>query len=247
MRKNNKISVIIPAINEEKSIGKVISEIPNWVDEIIVVDNGSSDRTASEAEFRGAKVLFEPRRGYGSACLTGIAALQNPDIVIFLDGDYSDFPDDSAALVDPIINSETEMVIGSRILGHAKVGALTVQAKFGNWLACKLIGWFWGISYTDLGPFRAIKFSTLQSLGMQDPDYGWTVEMQIKTAQKGIRSMEVPVRYRKRIGKSKVSGTIRGVFGAGIKILGIIFLSVIREKWNRQRNSTFNEKKQKYP
>jgi glycosyltransferase involved in cell wall biosynthesis len=247
MRNNTKISVIIPAINEEKSIGKVISEIPEWVDEIIAVDNGSTDRTASEAKLHGAKVLFEPRKGYGSACLTGTAALQNPDIVLFLDGDYSDYPDESAALVDPIINDEAEMVIGSRILGHAKVGALTPQAKFGNWLACELIGWFWGIHYTDLGPFRAIKFSALQSLGMQDPDYGWTVEMQIKAAQKRIRSIEVPVRYRKRIGKSKVSGTLRGVWGAGIKILGIIFLSVFREKWNRRRNFTFNVKKQKYP
>lgn len=227
MRNNNRISVIIPAIDEEKSIGKVIGEIPKWVDEIIVVDNGSSDRTLEVAQSSGAKVLVEKRKGYGAACLTGIANLKDPDIVVFLDGDYSDYPEEMHLLVDPIIKNEADMVIGSRILGNAQEGALAPQARFGNWLSCKLIHLFWKVRYTDLGPFRAIRFSTLKELNMKDPNYGWTVEMQIKAAQKGVKSHEVPVSYRKRIGKSKVSGTIRGVVFAGVKILAIIFFSAM--------------------
>jgi glycosyltransferase involved in cell wall biosynthesis len=230
LREGLRISVIIPAINEEKSVGKVIKEIPDWTDDIIVVDNGSTDNTIPVAEKAGARVVLEKQKGYGSACLTGIDSLQNPDIVVFLDGDYSDYPVDMSNLVDPIINNQAEMVIGSRALGNAEKGALTPQARFGNWLACKLIFLFWGACFTDLGPFRAIRYSTLLNLGMCDKNYGWTVEMQIKAAQKAIPSMEVPVRYRKRIGKSKVSGTLQGVVGAGVKILSTIFKAAIAEK-----------------
>lgn len=238
MRNENRISVIIPAINEEKSIGKVIKAIPDWVDEIIVVDNGSVDKTPKVAQSTGAKVLVEKRRGYGAACLTGIANLNEPDIVVFLDGDYSDYPEEMHILVDPIKNGEADMVIGSRILGNAQKGALTAQARFGNWLSCKLIYLFWKVRYTDLGPFRAIRFSALKHLNMHDPNYGWTVEMQIKAVQKGVKPMEVPVSYRKRIGKSKVSGTIRGVILAGAKILAVIFLSAIGLQRNRDKSTS---------
>jgi glycosyltransferase involved in cell wall biosynthesis len=227
MKSKHRISVIIPAINEEESIGKVVEEVPNWVDEIIVVDNGSVDRTPKVAQSAGAKVLSEKQKGYGTACLTGIANLDNPEIVVFLDGDYSDYPEEMHLVVDPIINSEADMVIGSRVLGNSEKGALTPQARFGNWLSCKLIYLFWKVRYTDLGPFRAIRFSTLKKLNMHDPNFGWTVEMQIKAAQKKVKSIEVPVSYRRRIGKSKVSGTVRGVILAGTKILAIIFLSAI--------------------
>ncbi|RMG30518.1 MAG: glycosyltransferase family 2 protein [Methanobacteriota archaeon] len=228
MRQNHRISVIIPVLNEEDSIGKVLSEIPEYVDEVLVVDNGSRDRTVEIAAELGARVLNEPRRGYGAACLTGIAHLNAPDIVVFLDGDYSDYPQEMDLLVDPIIQGEAEMVIGSRIAGEASEGALTPQAIFGNWLACRLMKWLWNVSYTDLGPFRAIRYQTLLELGMKDQNYGWTVEMQIKAAQRGVRAKEVPVSYRKRFaGKSKVSGNIRGIVGAGVKILSTIFLSGI--------------------
>lgn len=223
MKDNHKIAVIIPALNEERSIGKVIGEIPPWVDEIVVVDNGSTDRTLEVARAAGARVLQEPERGYGAACLTGIAALQEPDIVVFLDGDYSDYPQEMAALVEPIIADQADLMIGSRTLGEREKGALSPPQIFGNWLACRLIRRFWKADFTDLGPFRAIRYSTLQSLNMRDRNYGWTVEMQIKAVQRGVRSREVPVRYRKRIGKSKVSGTVRGVIGAGAKILLVIF------------------------
>ncbi len=226
MKNNHRISVIIPALNEEESIGRVISDIPSYVDEVIVVDNGSQDRTVEIARSLGARVLNERERGYGIACLTGIANLSNPDIVVFLDGDYSDYPEEMDLLVSPIIEGRAEMVIGSRIAGESQQGALTPQAVFGNWLACRFMRWFWGVHYTDLGPFRAIRYDTLLSLGMRDHNYGWTVEMQIRAAQRSVRELEVPVRYRKRHGgKSKVSGTIRGVVGAGIKILSTIFIS----------------------
>lgn len=224
MRENMAITVIIPAMNEEASIGKVIGEIPAWVDDIVVVDNGSNDRTAEVARAHGARTLHEPERGYGIACLTGIASLEDTDIVVFLDGDYSDFPEEMALLVEPIIKNQADMVIGSRSLGETEKGALSPQQIFGNWLACRLMRLFWGVHYSDLGPFRAIRYSTLQSLTMRDRNYGWTVEMQIKAAQRGVHYREAPVRYRKRIGKSKVSGTIRGVIGAGTKILTTIFI-----------------------
>jgi len=227
MRNGSRISVIIPALNEEQSIGKVIDSLPNWVDEIIVADNGSTDGTARTAEQHGARVVREPRRGYGAACLAAMARLRDPEVVVFLDGDFSDFPEETALLVDPILSEEADLVIGSRVLGVREPGALTFQAQFGNWIACRLIHLIWNARYTDLGPFRAIRHSALVSLGMRDRDYGWTVEMQIKAAMRGMRVKEVPVSYRRRIGKSKVSGTVRGVVGAGVKILGTIFLASV--------------------
>ena len=228
MRNHARISVIIPALDEARSIGKVLNAIPDWVDEVIVADNGSKDGTVSVAEEHGARVVREPRRGYGSACLAGIAALDQPDIVVFLDADFSDHPEQMASLIEPILRDEADMVIGSRVLGNAERGALTPQARFGNRLACYLMRLIWGLRYTDLGPFRAIRYTTLQRLEMADPDYGWTVEMQIKAALQGVPATEVPVDYRKRIGHSKVSGTVRGVLGAGYKILSTIFLSAIK-------------------
>jgi glycosyltransferase involved in cell wall biosynthesis len=227
MRNDVKIAVIIPALNEEQSVGKVIAAIPRWVDDIIVADNGSTDKTAEVARAHGARVVSEPRRGYGSACLTAIAALDNPDVVVFLDGDFSDYPEEMARLVDPVVSGEADLVIGSRVLGRREPGALTPQARFGNWLACTLIRLIWKVGYTDLGPFRAIRASTLLGLGMRDPDYGWTVEMQIKAARDGVRVQEVPVSYRRRIGKSKVAGTFKGVLGAGAKILLTIFMAAL--------------------
>jgi rSAM/selenodomain-associated transferase 2/rSAM/selenodomain-associated transferase 1 len=227
MRDQSRIAVIIPALNEELSIGKVIAAIHEWVDQVVVADNGSSDLTAQVAREHGALVVHEPRRGYGSACLSALAAMNNADVVVFLDADFSDYPEEIPLLVDPIIGGEADLVIGSRTLGYREKGALPLQARLGNWLACRLIGAFWGAKFTDLGPFRAISYPALQRLQMQDRDYGWTVEMQIKAARDGLRTMEVPVSYRRRIGKSKVSGTIRGVAGAGTKILGTIFLAAM--------------------
>ena len=227
MRNDHTIAVIIPALNEEQSIGRVIGDIPPWVDDIIVVDNGSTDRTGEVAAAHGARVFQEPERGYGAACLRGIAALGNPDIVVFLDGDYSDHPEEMPYLVDPIIRGEMDMMIGSRTRGEREPGSLTPQAAFGNWLATRLIRLLWGIRYTDLGPFRAIRYRTLRQLGMRDRDYGWTVEMQIKAALHAVPADEAPVSYRKRDGVSKVSGTLRGVTGAGYKILSTIFLSAL--------------------
>ena len=227
MWKNKRISVIIPALNEEQSIKNVIGSIPSWVDEIVVADNGSSDNTAINAKDAGARVVTELRRGYGSACLKGMSALDNPDIVVFLDGDFSDYPEEMASLVDPIVADRADFVIGSRVHEGIESGALSLQQRFGNRLACLLIHFFWRTRFTDLGPFRAILFSALKSLDMHDPDYGWTIEMQIKAVKHGLRIIEVPVGYRKRIGRSKVSGTIRGVIGAGYKILGTIFLEAL--------------------
>ncbi len=229
MRGEAKVAVIIPALNEERAITKVISAIPNWVDDLIVVDNGSTDSTAQVARSRGARVVFEPRRGYGSACLAGIGSLKGPDIVVFLDADFSDYPNEMDRLVDPIINGRAEMVIGSRTLGTREQGALTPQARYGNWLACLLIRLFWGIGYSDLGPFRAITYKGLKRLDMRDANYGWTVEMQIKAAVKGLRGMEVPVSYRKRMGSSKISGTVSGVILAGTKILYTIFKTALAQ------------------
>jgi glycosyltransferase involved in cell wall biosynthesis len=235
MRGCAKVSVIIPAFNEEKAIGNVISAIPGWVDETIVVDNGSTDGTAAIAASSGARVISETRRGYGSACLSGIASLEETDIIVFLDGDFSDYPEEMDRLVDPIVSGQADMVIGSRVLGTSESGALTVQARFGNWLSCLLIRVLWELEYTDLGPFRAIRYPALKRLDMRDPNYGWTVEMQIKAARVRLRSIEVPVSYRKRIGKSKISGTLKGTVLAGTKILYIIFRSALDFKPSKQR------------
>lgn len=222
MRNNHTISVIIPAFNEDASIGNVIQDIPDWVDQVIVGNNGSTDNTAQAALDAGAVVVDQPHRGYGSACLRAMDELDRPDIVVFLDADYSDHPEQMDRLVDPIIDNTVDIVIGSRTKGNDEPGALTPQARFGNQLACWLMKKFWSKEYTDLGPFRAIRYSALRTLHMRDPDYGWTIELQIKAALMNIPSTEVPVDYRKRIGRSKVSGTIRGVVGAGYKILGTI-------------------------
>jgi glycosyltransferase involved in cell wall biosynthesis len=230
MRGNARLAVIIPALNEAAAIGRVLAAIPGWVDEVLVVDNGSTDATAAVAQKQGARVIWEPQRGYGAACLAGINALTTPDIVVFLDGDYSDHPEEMDRLVDPLVENNADLVIGSRVLGQRQPGALTPQARFGNWLACLLIRLIWRVRYSDLGPFRAIGFPALQLLNMQDRDYGWTVEMQIKAAARHLRILEVPVSYRLRVGQSKISGTIRGVVGAGAKILATIGKEALRSR-----------------
>lgn len=222
------VHAIIPAFNEALSIGEVISQIPpEIVSQVIVVNNASTDETAKVAQDKGATVLDEPRRGYGFACLRGIehASKQTPlpDIVVFLDGDLSDYPGEMATLVEPIANDRADLVIGSRVLGERSKGSMTVQQIFGNWLATKLMKLFFDADFTDLGPFRAVRFSSLMDLKMQDKTYGWTVEMQVKAAKRKLRCMEVPVRYRKRIGVSKISGTVKGTVMAGYKILFTIF------------------------
>lgn len=224
------IDVIIPAYNESASLPRVLADIPrDWVREIVVCNNASTDNTAEIARSCGATVLDQPRKGYGSACLKGIEYLRNkpveeqPDIVVFLDGDYSDHPDQLPEIVAPIIKQNYELVIGSRALGKMERGSMQPQQIFGNWLATNLIRLFYRVEFTDLGPFRAIKFPQLLALNMEDPDFGWTVEMQVRAAKAGLRCTEVPVRYRQRIGISKVSGTVRGSFLAGHKILWTIF------------------------
>jgi len=222
------VVVIIPAFNEENSVGRVVRDIPaELVQEIIVVNNNSNDQTAVEAARAGATVLDERIQGYGRACLRGIDYAQQrqprPDIVVFLDADYSDYPGEMPALVVPILNDSVDMVIGSRALGRRQRGSMTPQQVFGNWLATTLLRWLYGVRYTDLGPFRAIRFETLLALDMQDKTYGWTVEMQLKAAKQGFTSTEVPVDYRRRIGHSKISGTIKGTILAGYKILTTIF------------------------
>lgn len=222
MKHGKRIAVIIPALNEARAIARVIGDIPQWVDNIVVADNGSSDGTADIARQNGAHVILEIERGYGAACLAGIAACPDADIFVFLDADYSDHPDELGRVADPVIDGTCDMVIGSRVAGHAQKGALTPQQKFGNWLACKLMNGLWNTHYTDLGPFRAIDAAALQRMKMQDRTYGWTVEMQIKAALLNMRVREVPVSYRPRIGTSKISGTVRGTILAGAKILGLI-------------------------
>lgn len=216
-----KISVIIPAYNEENAIDSVIRDIPKkMVDRIVVVDNGSADNTFSKAQNAGAYVVKEPRRGYGNACLKGILNLaSDTEIVVFLDGDYSDYPEDMEHLVLPIITNKADLAIGSRLAGKGGKGALLLQARIGNRLATFLIRIFWGFRFTDLGPFRAIRYKSLMQMDMKDKDFGWTVEMQIKAIMNKFRIVEVPVRYRKRIGQSKITGTIKGSVKAGIKII----------------------------
>ena len=226
------IGVIIPAFNEEQSIGKVVASIPgNVVNEIVVVNNNSIDNTSAEARNAGATVLNETFRGYGAACLNGIQYLQNKniDIIVFMDGDYSDYPEEINLLVEPIINSQYDFVIGSRILGKREKGALPLQSRAGSIVAGLLIKLFWGQKYTDLGPFRAIRFNDLLKLKMKDKWYGWTVEMQIKAVKKKLRIKEVPVSYRKRIGKSKVTGTIKGTIMASTIILKTIFSELLQD------------------
>jgi glycosyltransferase involved in cell wall biosynthesis len=222
-----RIAVLIPALNEETTLPRVLADLPKTlVEEVVVVDNGSSDQTSAVARTGGATVLSEPRRGYGWACLAGIEYLKTkaPDILVFLDGDYSDHPDELPVVVQPILTEGYDLVIGSRTKGEADPGALLPQARFGNALATFLIRLFYGFHYSDLGPFRAIRFPALLKLGMKDRTYGWTVEMQIKAIRQGLRITEVPVCYRKRAGgASKVSGTLKGTVLAGYKILWTVF------------------------
>ncbi|NER10369.1 Glycosyl transferase family 2 [Muriicola jejuensis] len=221
------IVVIIPAFNEGNSIGKVVGEIPDVVSEIIVVNNNSTDQTAAEAKAAGATVLLEENMGYGYACLKGINYLQNrsktPTIVVFMDGDYSDYPEDLHKVIRPILEGDVDFVIGARTGALREKGSMTPQQRFGNGLATFLMRVIYGSKFTDLGPFRAIRYKALLALEMEDKTYGWTVEMQLKALKKRIAYTEVPVRYKKRIGISKVSGTVKGTIFAGIKILGWIF------------------------
>ena len=221
------INVIIPAYNEEDSIGKVIRDIPSQVSEIIVVSNSSTDATEQNARNAGATVLNENRRGYGYACLKGMeyiaAKTQTPEIVVFLDGDYSDYPEQLTEIVDPIIKDDIDFVIGARVKHLREGGAMTVPQIFGNWLATNLMRLFFRARFTDLGPFRAIKYEKLLALRMEDKTYGWTVEMQLKALKRKYTYKEIPVKYRNRIGVSKVSGTIKGAIFAGVKILSWIF------------------------
>ena len=231
--------MVIPALDEEQALPLVLEEIPSGaVGTVVVVDNGSRDRTAEVARARGAFVVYEPRRGYGRACLTGLsalfgehpdpacrvsAALQDTDLVVFLDADHSDYPDDLTALLVPLHADEADLVIGSRVQGGATMDAMLPQAWFGNRLACFLMRVLFDAHYSDLGPFRAIRVRALRHLEMQDEDFGWTVEMQLKARVAGLRVVEIPVRYRPRIGKSKITGTLSGTVKAGLKILGWIF------------------------
>jgi len=221
------IKVIIPAYNEQDSIALVVNDIPNIVDEVIVVSNNSTDNTEANAKNAGATVLQETKKGYGYACLKGMEHIANqtkkPDIIVFLDGDYSDYPEQLTEIVHPILKNNIDFVIGSRVERLREKGAMTPQQVFGNWLATFLMKVFFGAKFTDLGPFRAIKYDKLLGLNMQDKTYGWTVEMQLKALKKKYSYIEIPVKYRNRIGVSKVSGTVKGTILAGIKILTWIF------------------------
>ncbi len=225
--KNPRIKVIIPAFNEEDSIGLVIQDIPDVVEEVIVVNNNSTDQTEENARKAGASVLTETRKGYGYTCLKGMdyvaAQQEKPDVIVFLDGDYSDYPEQLSAIIQPILQENIDFVIGARVDRLREEGSMTFPQIFGNWLATRLMRLFFGARFTDLGPFRAIKYEKLLALKMEDKTYGWTVEMQLKAIKQKLSYVEVPVNYRNRIGVSKVSGTVKGAVMAGVKILGWIF------------------------
>ncbi|HLX07131.1 MAG TPA: glycosyltransferase family 2 protein [Thermoanaerobaculia bacterium] len=217
------IDVVIPALNEERSLPLVLAALPRPpVRRVVVADNGSSDGTARVAAAGGAVVVAASRRGYGSACLAALDQLrrhQPPEVVVFVDADFSDHPEELPRLVAPILAGEADLVIGSRILGRREPGALLPQARAGNLIACALIRLLYGHRYTDLGPFRAARWQALERLGMSDPDFGWTAEMQVKALRAGLRVAEVPVSYRRRVGVSKITGTVTGTLRAGHKIL----------------------------
>jgi glycosyltransferase involved in cell wall biosynthesis len=221
------IDVVIPALNEEGSIGLVLAGLPRPpVRRVVVADNGSRDKTAEVARAGGAEVIPAPRPGYGSACLAGLAHLAAtgpPEVVVFIDADYSDHPEELPSLVAPILAGEADLVIGSRILGKRERGALLPQARAGNLVACLLVRWLYGHRYTDLGPFRAVRWEALERLRMADPDFGWTAEMQVKALRHGLAVAEVPVSYRRRVGVSKITGTVVGTLRAGHKILWTVF------------------------
>jgi len=222
-------AVIIPVFNEEQGLPLVLADIPNdLIDEMVVVDNMSTDRSADVARQKGARVVEEPRRGYGSACLAGIAATRGHEVLVFLDGDYSDYPEDMRELLAPVLGGQADLVIGSRMIDRNARKALPPQARFGNRLATLLMHLLFGIRCTDLGPFRVIRRDKLLELQMQDRDFGWTVEMQLRACLRGLRVVEYPVRYRKRIGKSKISGTVTGTIRAGYKILKTILAYRLR-------------------
>ncbi len=221
------VDVIIPAFNEQNSIGSVINDIPkDLVRDIIVVDNNSSDETSINAKNAGATVLKQPLQGYGNACLKGIEHITNkeqqPDVVVFLDADYSDFPQEMSLLLNKIWKG-ADMVIGNRVKEKREKGSMTIPQIFGNWLACNLMKIIYGYRYQDLGPFRAVKFNKLQEIGMVDKTYGWTVEMQVKALNLKMNVQQVDLSYRKRIGHSKISGTVKGSVLAGYKIITTIF------------------------
>ena len=229
------IKVIIPAFNEEKSIAKVIAEIPDLVEEIVVVNNNSTDQTVQVSTKAGATVLTEKSKGYGYACLKGIDYLsqedKTPEILVFLDGDFSDFPQELTKVIQPILDDKADFVVGARVKELRESGSLTPQQVFGNCLACFLMKILYQSSFTDLGPFRAIRWDTLENLKMSDKTYGWTIEMQLKVLRQEISYQEVPVSYKKRIGVSKVSGTVKGTIFAGVKIIGWIFKHYLSKKY----------------
>jgi glycosyltransferase involved in cell wall biosynthesis len=228
-----RVSVIIPTRNEAQSIGRVLADLPaGIVTEVLVVDSNSTDGTPEIASKMGARVLHEPRRGYGRACLTGLAGATNPDIVVFLDGDYSDRPAELPLLLAPIIEGRADIAIGSRLAGPRTPGALPWHALFGNWLAASLITNLYGLKISDLGPFRAARADALRAVELKETTYGWAVELILKGATQGFRIVEVPVSYHPRIGKSKISGTFRGTVGATWFILS----GIARYYFRRRKN-----------
>lgn len=231
--------IIIPALNEEAAIGGVVTSVREKVDRVIVVDNGSTDRTAAVAAAAGAETIFVAKPGYGRACMAGVAAAGDADVLVFMDGDGADDPNDLGALLARILDGSADLVIGSRALGVNERGSLTITQRWGNALATRLMKLFWGGPFTDLGPFRAIRRSAYERLNMQAPTFGWTVEMQARALQRGLRCTEVPVSYRRRIGVSKISGTIKGVVLAGSYILGTIFREAVGFTHSEQTSAGF--------